>query len=285
MDELLSEALIKGVAIPVAVALLLTGAILFGLGRNKGMQAAGVSIGIAFMVGYTLLLSWPAFPPTSSGQKIVYLVLAGSILGFLIDLLKGGQSLKMIVVIVWPAAIITWLGWRQVTNLSLGTAIPLALLWLAGIFLFERLSASLGKVNSDGSVTSLAAAIGASLVALIGASGSIAQLYGAAAGATGGFLLWNWPRARFSFGYAALMGGGGTLFALATTLTLFSDASRLALAFILLVFIAPIVARRLPIKESPALTPITIGLVAIAPVAVAIAIAIIIAGDTFELPF
>ncbi len=284
MDEILTAALINGVAIPIAVAILLTGAVRFCVGKSRGSLASGASIGIAFLVGYALLLTWPAFPPRSSGQKIAYIVLAGSVIGFLIDLLRGGRSLRILAAVIWPAVIVGWLGWRQLTNLSMDTAVPLALLWLAGIFIFERMSETVEKVSSDASVLTLASAIGASLVALIGASGSIAQLYGAVAGATGGFLLWNWPRARFPFAYGALLGGGGALFALAASLTLFSDASRLALAVLLLIFLAPSVARRVPVKEASALSPIAIGVVAIAPVAVAVAIALSIAGDSFELP-
>jgi len=163
-------------------------------------------------------------------------------------------------------------------------AVTLGALWLAGIFIFERLFSSTGKISADAAVCSLAAAIGASLVSLVGASGSIAQLFAAAAAATGGFLLWNWPKARYPFGLRALLSGGGALFALAVNLILLTDASRLAAAFLLLVFVAPNMARRIPVKEGSALAPVGIGIVAVAPVAIATTIAITIAGGSFEMP-
>ncbi len=284
MDDLVTEVLIKGVAIPIVVAILFTVFFRFCLGHTWGNRAASASVGIAFLVGYALLFNWPDFPPNGAGPKLVFITLAGLLIGLLIDLMKTPTIFKYLAIILWPATIIGWLGWRQIMNINFETGVTLGLLFVAAIFMFDRL-ANCGTRQSNASVVLLIACLGASFITLVGASGSLSQSYAILAAAAGGFLLCNWPTPRFAFGTAALMAGGGAFLALATSVVLFSEVHLISFAILLLVFLAPLGAQKLPWQNSSALGPIMVGVVGAIPVIVGTGIAIFIAGDSFELPF
>jgi len=81
------------------------------------------------------------------------------------------------------------------------------------------------------------------------------------------------------------MAGGGAFLALATSIVLFSEVHLISFALLLLVFLAPAGAQKLAWHHSPALGPVMVGIVGAIPVVVGTAIAIVIAGDSFELPF
>ena len=147
------------------------------------------------------------------------------------------------------------------------------------MFVFARLSAD-HQNRSTPIVLMLVFVICAAAIAFLGASGSLAQLFGTAAAGIGAFLLWNWPTARFPLGSAGLLGGGGILIALSGSMILFSEASSLASAFLLLIFLAPSVASRLPFKDNRALAPIVLGLAAAVPALVGIAIAFVSIKDS-----
>lgn len=249
MDDLVTEVLIKGVAIPIAVAVFCTLFFRFCFGHSWGNRIANASIGIAALVGFTLLFTWPDFPPKSAGQKLVFITLAGLVIGLIIDLLKTPMIFKYLAIILWPASIIGWLGWRQVTALNFESGLTLGLLFVAAIFMFDRLANS-GARTSNASVVLLVACLGASALALIGASGSLSQKYAILAASAGGFLLCNWPTPRFNFGTVALMAGGGAFLALTTSVVLFSEIHLYSFALIVLVFLAPIGAQKLPWYQS-----------------------------------
>ena len=159
----------------------------------------------------------------------------------------------------------------------------IGILWLAGIFVSLQLFRNRGP-TPDSSILVLVAAIGASLVALFGASGSIGQQFGVVAASMGGFILWNWPVPRFQFGALGAVGIGGTLMALATQTVLFTNASKTALAITLFVFLTPLLADRLPFAEHQALKAVSLGIVAAIPAVFALVVAFIMTGDSFKLP-
>ena len=79
------------------------------------------------------------------------------------------------------------------------------------------------------------AALGLGIVAWIAGAEVERGLGIGLAAAFAGFLLWNWPRARFDFGYALMLGGGAALFA--TGQRLAAGPGTLAPAMILLMFV------------------------------------------------
>lgn len=263
--------------LPLVVAAVLTGCI----GGAISVRAAGASIGLAFIIAYVSILGWPPLPPRSSLHKIVYLALIGLVLSVVLDFFIDRIQIKA-VTLIWPAIIICWLGWQRVLGLEVLDLARLVLLWLAGAFIFDRLL-TLREAHIAAPTMVLVAGIGMSAIALIGAAASLSQLAAAVAAATGGFLLWNWPKQRYPFSMVALFGAASALFSIAVTIVLFTRASTLALAILLGIFAASWLRARLPLADRPVWGPVVFGLVAMVPMLLAVAAAYFVALGSTEL--
>lgn len=254
------------------MAAILSGLLGFGLGPKYGPRVAAAAIPVGFLVSCWATIGWPAFPPVSSNQKIVYVALIGTIAGVIFVFLGRNQLLNRIGPALWSGMVICWLGWRTLTAPSLTGLALLGGLWLAGMTIIIGLRSQRSEGIAPG-VMLLIAACGVSLIALIGSSASFAQLSGGLAAATGGFLLWNWPKDRFPFGWVGQLGGAGALLSLVTAMALFTSASKLAILLILPVFFADRLAARLPLSSHPVLAPFALAMVCLVPVAIAVLVA------------
>ncbi len=272
MEEIINEALIWGVGLPLATAIIFTGAIRFLFGSDRGKIFASSAIAIGFLVTFTALRGWPEFPPVGSTGKLAYLVLAGAVGGVLADFMRTPRRLQRIIAVLWPGVIVCWIAWRQVQSPTLALVVTIAILWILGAAIFWRLFEEDGP-TPHATVTFLAATVGAAAIAFIGSAASTAQLYGVFAAATGGFLLWNWPTPRYKFGSAAVLGAGGGFLSLATIIVMFTEASQLAFIFIAPVFAAPFCARYFGLNKGEELGPIVTGLISLVPVVVGVGIA------------
>ena len=272
MEEILSEYLGRGIALPIIVAFVGTGFMRYCLGQAWGNRATSSAVFIAFLVGYTLIFTWPGFPPISSMQKLAFIVLFGGVIGFVLDIFGNPKVFRSAVLVITPVLITGWLGWRQLNSFEPTDLVTLAVMAAIGIIIFYNLASTNGE-HSSPTIMALVAAVGASGVALLGASGSIAQQFGIMAAALGGFLLWNWPVSRYAFGLAAVLGAGGGIVALAVSMALFTDSNRIAVAVLMLAFLARPVAEKLPLAKSKGIGPIVLGLTSAVPAAIAVAIA------------
>jgi len=274
VQEILDDPFIMSAALaallPLVIALVLTGA----LGRIAGPRAAGFAIVIAFIVVHLAVFGWPPVPPRSSLQKIVYIAAVGLVLGALLD----GRKARL-PALIWPAVIVAWLGWQQLIGLQPLDLARLLLLWLAGAFMFDRLLV-LPAADIAAPILLLVAALGTSVIACLGYAESLSQLAAALAAGAGGFLLWNWPKRRFLFATGAAFSAATALFAVATTIVLFTRSSLLAMAILLTAFLAGFLRTRMPLADRPVLGPVVLALVAMIPVLAAIAVAILSAAPT-----
>ena len=286
MQEIVIEALLKGVLVPLVVAFMAVGVIRFGLNGRAGKNLAAVAIAAGVLTGAAAMNGWPSFPPIAASQKTVYLVLFGAILGALVDILARPVLFRRASILVWPLVIVGWIGWRQLTSLDPAALLGLALVALAGIALFWLLyddsgpggaaAAPLSPVATVAPVALIAASIGAAIVAFLGQTSSLSQGYGALAAAAGGYALWNWPAPRYRFGAAGVLGAGGAFLALTTIMFRFTEVNKWALAVVLLVFLSPAVARMTPLGKTETRAPVPTGITSAIPVAIAVAIALAI---------
>jgi len=283
MEETVFEYLIQGIGVAVLLSVVLCGAIRFGVGYYSGPAMAGLAIGLAFLGAYINLLDWPPWPPVSASQKVGYLVLAGLAVGGLLDGLKSLKPIRInrFALVVLPGLIVGWIGWRQITSFSVEGQLTLAVLWLAGGFIFVRLQAAAQYHNTGVAVVLvLAASVGISVIAFTGAAASQAQLAGLLAASVGGFLLWNWPTPRYAFNQAAVFASATALMSIATTVVLYTDAAKVAMVFIPGIFLVPAVLAdkplaKLPLTDKPALQALVIGGATLIPVALAVGLALI----------
>ena len=274
MEDAAIDALINTAIAPLLAALVLTGILRFAFGARLGPLLAGGAIGIAFSAGYVLRLGLPDFPPAAALQKLLFVALIGVGLGFIADILGAVEKFRLPMTLVWPALIVAWLGWREMLDYSSEIGVTMAVSWAFGTLIIIRLTGQPEEAKSAPALMLLFAAIGLGILALLGGSAGIAQLAAGLASAVAGYLLWNWPRARYPLSAMGALGGGGVLLGLAVNLGLFAEsASRPALALLILVFVAPPLAQRLPLGRHGAFGPMVLGIVA----AIAIAIAVFVA--------
>ena len=225
--------------LPVFAAFVLTGAIRMAAGASRGPALAGASVGLAAILAYVMILTWPAWPPGQSMQKLAYIFAAALALGAVADAVPAPRSLRRALVAVAPLAGLAWLAEPVlVASPAFADSAMLAVLALAALVIGWRIARREGETDLTPAIQIGGAAAGLAVIAFFGATASVSQLAIALAVATGGFALWNWPMVRFPPGVTLLLGAGGALIAIAGLLVLFTEASRLALALLVLVFFA-----------------------------------------------
>jgi hypothetical protein len=218
------------------------------------------------------IFGWPPLPPRSSLQKIVYVALIGLVIGIALDALNARQRTRL-VALVWPGVVVAWIGWQQLIGLNALDLARLAVLWVAGAFIFDRLFA-LRDTDIAAPTLVLVAGLGVSLVAFLGAAASLSQLAAATAAGIAGFLLWNWPKLRYPFSATTMFGIASALFGVGVAIVLFTRASTLAMAILLLTFATGEVRRVVPFFARPVWGPVAFGVAAAIPVLLAIAVAV-----------
>jgi hypothetical protein len=275
MPDTALDALIATVAVPLLAALVLTGCLRFAFGARLGPLLAGGAIALAFSAGYLARLGVPDFPPDAAMQKLVFIAALGFVIGFFVDIFQGVERDRLPMILVWPVLVVAWIGWREVLNYTGQVGVTMAVSWAFGAFIMIRLTGQPEESKSAPAFMLLFATIGVGILAVIAHSPMIAQLAAALATGTIGFLLWNWPVVRYPLGAMGALGGGGVLLGLAVNLGLFAESvSRPALAVLILVFVAPPLAARLPLGRHPVLGPMVLAIVAAIPVLIAVVIAL-----------
>lgn len=259
--------------LPLTSAFVLTAVLRLVGGSGAGVRAAGGAVGIALLTSSVLILGAPVWPAHTGMQKFFYLTAGGLLLGLLLDLRAASARRLWLWGLLWMAAAFVWLAWPQLDGRN--TLWLLAGISLAGLAIILRLS---NRPSHDTStpIMFLVAASSLGGVVVIEGSLSIAELGFALAAALGGFLLWNWPKPRYSFGAAGLLGGGMAVLALAFLALLLTDVSPWTLTPLVLIFFADSLSGRLPAGAGllrQTLQPVYLVLVGAIPGAVAIALA------------
>lgn len=265
--------------LPLALSLVLTGVLRLAGGSRVGPHLAALSVVIAFLVSCALISGVPPFPPRASTGKVFYVALLGGAAGLTLQALRDASLPARVVCLAAPLLIAAWLGWPLTRSVG-----GVAWLMLAGgagwgMVALWRLNSEQGR-GVVPAVLLLAGALAIAGIAWFGATLS-AVLYAAAlAAALGGYLLWNWPTARFPAAEVVTLGAGITLAGVVTLLVFYTTASRLALALALGVFLAAPLARRVAgrqLRGRGALEPVIVALVAAPVVLAAVAVAWIVA--------
>lgn len=275
----------QSAVLPFLVAAVAAGLIRLAGGSGRGALLAGAAVGLALLVVYVVVLGMPPLPPRSSGQKLFYIAAAGLVLGVGLDLGRvRGRVLVVLLLLAFVAAASVWVGWPAWKRVAAapGTWMPALTLLLLMIATVPLPRAASNGVSA--AVMLLIGAAGLAMVALTANSASLSQIAGALAAAVGGFLVWNWPKARFPVSAALLFGAMGAFAALTTQAALFTRADPWTLAPLVLVFLAAIPAARLRIGSGAvhaALSPLVIGFCAALPAALAVVLGFWLNGDVY----
>lgn len=281
-DTIVADPRLIGAAMPFAVGLLVGGTMrLAAAGRRAGLALLGATG--AFLLVYLLIESQPPLLAVTAKQKLFWLALAGALLGIVVQAGRN-NALDRALLVVAPAVGLIWFGERQWLRGPDTVFVLLSLaLWFGAAAILLRLRATNAAAQGlGGGARLVAAAIGLSLVALLGASASLATLASALAAGLGGVMLIDYAlllRGRRPPGLGAIgrLGVALPLLFLAVIPVLFDDGvSIVAVALLGLVF----VSGRLPVWRGrganglpPALEPVRAALLAILPAALAVAVA------------
>jgi len=259
--------------LPLTIAFVLT-AMLPVIGRSGwGSRTASGAVGVALLASTVLVLGAPAWPAHTGMLKVFYLAAGSLLLGIMLDLQRPRPRLLLSSGLIWMAAAFAWLAWPQLDRQHTGWL--LAAIWLVGLIMALRVANSpAGDRGAPIMLLVTAASLGG--IAAIAGSLSIAELGFALAAALGGFMLWNWPRPRYPFGAAGLLGAGVPVLTLALLTLLLTDVSPWSLTPLVLIFVADPLSRRLPAgtgRLRQTLQPVYLALVASVPGAAAVALA------------
>lgn len=258
MRFFLDDPLGQAVATPFLAAAILTLAIRLAFGVALGARLAVAGAVLGFLAAVANMQGIQAFPPPASVPKIFYIVAIGGAIGLAVDLLgatrKAGHALAFVI----PLAALAWLAERRLGGaMSPGFFANLAVSFAASILIYWRVAAaargSAETVNHAAglfpAIQVLVAASGLGILAVMGASAGLSAMSIALAASAGGYLavsglFYLGGRAPFRFDATGAFGIAGALLAIGYVIVLFNEgASRVALAVLLLVFVADIAAR------------------------------------------
>lgn len=261
--DLLQHPLVQSLVVPLLLALAGAAVLRFALAPAQGARWAGLALGLGVLAAATLLLPW-RWPATALVEKLPWCLAAAWLLGAALEALRTRQLMSWIASKLLWLALSAWIGWSSVPMAAAAALVG------AGV---------LGALHApdDGRATAAAAIVVTSLAlaatAFIAGSLLLMQLSLLLAAATGGVVLWLWPRARIRFAAGAAVMAGVTWLALAQTTALLTPAPRGALLLLALGFAAaPIAARcRLAPGRSVWIEPLIAAVIAAAAAGGAVA--------------
>jgi len=267
--------IIRLVAIPFFATGIFAGLIRWIGGPEAGARLSGASIGVVFLWLAAMTNGLPGFPPGFNGDAMVYILMAGLVVGVLLDLYSSaetffGKTLQMATIVVFGAVLCVWMAG------GIGTvSIIVYAVWLMFSFRLWR------QHEAPGIATVILMMGAIALVGLAYINGSTAEwnlAVGLAAGLAG-TLVWSWGARNDMVAMSAILTAGGALAAIASRLA--DTEPTVVAALILLCFIpfADSVAARVIRHEfllSRMFKPLTVAGLSLLPVLLSAAIFLVL---------
>jgi hypothetical protein len=258
MVSLLDDPMVQSAVLPLCVSLVLG----LCIARVVGRRLAATAVPIAWAVAHAVTLGVQQGWPRTNDHRLFWLAAIGLVVGVIADAgppagarpgrervyeavsrvaSRVGAPAGAVLAVLW----IAWSGLRNGSVEAVSVAVVAAIAAVALGCLVRAADRDL-----EAPLILLVAAAALAPIALFGGSAKIAQLCGAVAAATGGFLLLNFPRVRLAFGQTGICGIGLPLVgALAVIALYLPDASKAALGVLALAFAASELARRVRVLE------------------------------------
>lgn len=266
------------------LVMVLVGVFASGLMRWRGlMRLTDLLMSVALLAAYWLVYNKvPAFPPVGAVNKIFYVIVVGTAVGFAVEI--AARPALRLVSLFQPLAAAFYIGlprlgvapWEVVAAAVAGVAMMWLILWGTTVHAED-------DVKRGGVVAVLA--LGFAPIALLGASSSSFQLCLLFAAACLGILLVHVIKPAFRFGGASSIGASGGLISIAYTVVLITrQADFIAIAVLAFCIVLPGVSERfcrtLGVSRPFPRLFVHIGL-AVLPAALAVAVAFLDYGSSF----
>ncbi len=263
--------LFQSATLPLATGLVLVAALRLIGGPLRGPALAVVGAAVALAAAYFVIFGLPPFPPRASSHKMPYLIGAGALLAAAASLWRPASRRAVPLVLVWIGLGVAWLAESKLRS---GNVLP-ALLVLAAALIAGVGFAKSAESAVESAALVLVASFGLAAIAFLSRSASIAQGAGALAAACGAYLIWNWPKPRFAFGAAGVLGLAVPAIFIAAQMGLYTRAEPISLALLALTPFCALPLSRLklePERLRTTLRPLLAGTLGAIPVAAALTI-------------
>lgn len=272
----LPDALLAWLVVPVVATVLAALLVRLIGGPADAARTVSVAVPVGLIAGYAAVPGWPWVPPTEAMDKLAWLALGGGLFGLAIDLGTRGRIAATVAALAWPAVGMAWLGGPGLLNDEGANLYRFGEVSLVLGLLLARLGQLSGE-GLQGPVTVAVIATGLACLALVSGEPALAMIGLPLAAAGLGWIACNWPRRRFGFGAAGLLGGSGVAMTLAGNAALLTPVNAtlvlVVLSAVLLQPLVPALAARLPALGGPALRPLATAGVLAVPSAVAVLLA------------
>lgn len=200
LSAFLGNPMVTTAALPLLLGIAL--ALLVRSAPSATTFVATLAWGAVVLFFYWDTLGAPVMPPIAASQKLIYLAVAGIVVGLLPVRVLNGRT-----AVVAAAAVVTaflWLGWRRIAagpfDLQLAAAFVTGLLLVAGAVALARMpTGSSAERPFLAPAAVLCMALAGAIVSVLGASIVVGQLLGALAALAGGWCLLE---------YIAMLRGG-----------------------------------------------------------------------------
>jgi|GEM_PF-732612 len=276
LTDPLADPLIATLAIPILVTVVV--AVLLRLlgGPGTGARIASLGIPVALAVGVALLPGLSPTPPVTAMEKLVWLAVAGGLLGLLIDMVTQTRLISGVIAFFWPFLAVVWIAGIDLSAVPDNAPYRVFEVSAVAGLLTARLH-QIGDVELDAPIVMLVVAAGLGVLALVTGPGYPAAIGLPLAAAGLGWVVCNWPNRRLPFGAPGEIGGGGIAIALAAVMVY---QGRVPVVLVLLVLSAIAIeplARRFvaanALIKSEAVRPIAFAVIIALPAALAIVLA------------
>ncbi|GGK71334.1 hypothetical protein [Amphritea balenae] len=251
MENLLNNPMLQSSLLPLLISLIVAGVV--GFSSAKGQRFAAIAVAISALATI-IVISGLSFPPKATSQKLPYLIMAGAIIGLLVDALNiKGWSYKLVSLII-PLGMVGWLFGARFNSMDLVGGFYLIVITLLAILTLWQGDNQRNRIDSGLKLLFISGGLGAIL--LIGSSAMLAQTAFGLMAAIGGLLLWNWPKFRFNIGASILFPIVAILSAMAAQGLFFTKASGIALLLLMPLLLIDLIMPRIPLLNRAA-TPMT----------------------------
>ncbi|TPM36077.1 hypothetical protein [Mesorhizobium sp. B2-3-4] len=193
MSAILGNAMVITAALPLVLGIVL--ALL-----SRFVVPASSPVRILFWAALVLFFYWdtlgpPVMPPVAASQKLIYLAIAGIVIGFLPERILAGRTAGVLTAAALATAFL-WLGWRRIAagslDLQMIAALAVALLVLIGAAMLMAQPSSPSPAAEEpflAPAAALSLSLSGAIVSVLGASIVTGQLLGSLAALTGGWCL------------------------------------------------------------------------------------------------
>lgn len=261
MESLLNNPVVQSSLLPLLVSLIVAGIVGFGL--PKGTRLAAMAVPISALITI-IAISGLSFPPKASSQKLPYLIVAAGLIGVLFDYFEiRGRHYKLACLLL-PLPMIVWVFGARFNSIDLSGVFFLTAVWFVATYALWQ--GEQRREQIDTGLKALFFSGGLGVILLLGSSGMLAQTALGLMAAVGGFLLWNWPKFRFSIGASMLFPMVTILSAMAAQGLFFTKASGTAMAFLVPLLLIDRIVPHIPFLKratTPLMRPLSLAVVAL----------------------